>query len=152
MINDVTSTKTVELTGKSDKNTDNDCYNIPIKIQLEVCKNDVHWYRNTCSNIILREQKCHFKPMKICELEIQTSPEKAKKHSDGTKTKNAGQEQHAMNRYLKSDLINPHETERTAEEENEEPKRGTVATEKEKTYQMESDGESKEGEDVNENK
>merc|ERR1719158_1956161 len=60
IINDVTCTNSVEFECKRDKSTKNDgygskgvicdrkstqnCYNIPRKIQVEVCKTDVHRY------------------------------------------------------------------------------------------------------------
>merc|ERR1739845_235847 len=63
VINDVTCTNSVEFNCKRDKSTKNDgygpkgvvcarkptqsCYNIPRKIQVEVCKTDVHRY---CEN------------------------------------------------------------------------------------------------------
>merc|ERR1719186_1867239 len=66
-INDVTCTNTVEFNCKREKNTKNDgygqkevvctrtpkqdCYNIPRKIQVEVCKTDVHRYCEKFSNI-----------------------------------------------------------------------------------------------------
>merc|ERR1711909_207970 len=49
------------------------CYNIPRKIQVEVCKTDVHRYCEKFSNIFpfpVEEQNCHFEPKKICELEM----------------------------------------------------------------------------------
>merc|ERR1739845_138464 len=80
VINDVTCTNSVEFNCKRDKSTKNDgygpkgvvcdrkptqsCYNIPRKIQVEVCKTDVHRY---CK--------------KFCELEMKTRPKKAKKYS-----------------------------------------------------------------------
>merc|ERR1712240_227352 len=67
IINDVTCTNSVELNCKRDKSTKNDgygpkgvvcerkptqnCYNIPRKIQVEVCKTDVHRYCEKFSNI-----------------------------------------------------------------------------------------------------
>merc|ERR1711983_523132 len=60
------------------------CYNIPRKIQVEVCKNNVHRYFEKFSNIFpfpVEEQNCHFEPKKICELEMKTRPKKAKKYS-----------------------------------------------------------------------
>merc|ERR1711925_59185 len=59
-------------------------YNIPRKIQVEVCKTDVHRYCEKFSNIFsfpVEEQNCHFEPKKICELEMKTRPKKAKKYS-----------------------------------------------------------------------
>merc|ERR1712096_500651 len=50
-----------------------DCYNIPRKIQVEVCKTDVHRYCEKFSNIFpfpVEKQNCHFEPKKICELEM----------------------------------------------------------------------------------
>merc|ERR1712221_43918 len=61
-----------------------DCYNIPRKIQVEVCKTDVHRYCEKFSNVFpfpVEEQNCHFEPKKICELEMKTRPKKAKKYS-----------------------------------------------------------------------
>merc|ERR1712203_123698 len=61
-----------------------ECYNIPRKIQVEVCKTDVHRYCEKFSNIFpfpVEEQNCHFEPKKICELEMKTRPKKAKKYS-----------------------------------------------------------------------
>merc|ERR1719186_812389 len=74
-----------------------DCYNIPRKIQVEVCKTDVHRYCEKFSNIFpfpVEKQNCHFKPKKysytkdckeqpkkICEMEMKTRPKKAKKYS-----------------------------------------------------------------------
>merc|ERR1712201_63367 len=55
------------------------CYNIPRKIQVEVCKTDVHRYCEKFSNIFpfpVEEQNCHFEPKKICELEMKTRPKK----------------------------------------------------------------------------
>merc|ERR1711875_106184 len=60
------------------------CYNIPRKIQVEVCKTDVHRYCEKFSNIFpfpVEEQNCHFEPKKICELGMKTRPKKAKKYS-----------------------------------------------------------------------
>merc|ERR1719481_726597 len=93
IINDVTCTNSVEFNCKRDKSTKNDgygpkgvvcarkptqnCYNIPRKIQVEVCKTDVHRYCEKFSNIIpfpVEEQNCHFEPKKICELEMKTRP------------------------------------------------------------------------------
>merc|ERR1711909_227942 len=90
----------VEFNCKRDKSTKNDgycpkgvvcdrkptqsCYNIPRKIQVEVCKTDVHRYCEKFSNIFpfpIEEQNCHFEPKKICELEMKTRPKKAKKYS-----------------------------------------------------------------------
>merc|ERR1711964_559066 len=54
------------------------------KIQVEVCKTDVHRYCEKFSNIFpfpVEEQNCHFEPKKICELEMKTRPKKAKKYS-----------------------------------------------------------------------
>merc|ERR1711942_88227 len=100
VINDVTCTNSVEFNCKRDKSTKNDgygpkgvvcsrkptqnCYNIPRKIQVEVCKTDVHRYCEKFSNIFpfpVEEQNCHFEPKKICELETKTRPKKAKKYS-----------------------------------------------------------------------
>merc|ERR1719186_707172 len=100
VINDVTCTNSVEFNCKRDKSTKNDgyghkevvctrtpkqdCYNIPRKIQVEVCKTDVHRYCEKFSNIFpfpVEKQNCHFEPKKICELEMKTRPKKAKKHS-----------------------------------------------------------------------
>merc|ERR1719427_2414125 len=42
-----------------------DCYNIPRKIQVEVCKTDVHRYCEKFSNIFpfpVEKQNCHFEP------------------------------------------------------------------------------------------
>merc|ERR1712202_12993 len=99
-INDVTCTNTVEFNCKRAKTTKNDgygqkevvctrtpkqdCYNIPRKIQVEVCKTDVHRYCEKFSNIFpfpVEKQNCHFEPKKICELEMKTRPKKAKKYS-----------------------------------------------------------------------
>merc|ERR1712200_14388 len=76
VINDVTCTNSAEFNCKRDKGTKNDgygskgvvcarkptqeCYNIPRKIQVEVCKTDVHKY---------------------CEKVTKTRPKKAKKYS-----------------------------------------------------------------------
>merc|ERR1712096_513159 len=98
--NDVTCTNTVEFNCKREKTTKNDgygqkevvctrtpkqdCYNIPRKIQVEVCKTDVHRYCEKFSNIFpfpVEKQNCHFEPKKICELEMKTRPKKAKKYS-----------------------------------------------------------------------
>jgi len=100
VINDVTCTDSFEFNCKRDKSTKNDgygpkgvvckktpkhdCYNIPRKIQVEVCKTDVHRYCEKFSNIFpfpVEEQNCHFEPKKICELEMKTRPKKAKKYS-----------------------------------------------------------------------
>merc|ERR1712228_797231 len=100
VINDVTCKNSVEFNCKRDKSTKNDgygpkgvvcdrkptqsCYNIPRKIQVEVCKTDVHRYCEKFSNIFpfpVEEQNCHFEPKKICELEMKTRPKKAKKYS-----------------------------------------------------------------------
>merc|ERR1719188_1149128 len=97
IINDVTCTNSVEFNCKRDKSTKNDgygpkgvvcerkptqnCYNIPRKIQVEVCKTDVHRYCEKFSNIFpfpVEEQNCHFEPKKICELEMKTRPKKGK--------------------------------------------------------------------------
>merc|ERR1719427_596001 len=99
-IYDVTCTNTVEFNCKREKTTKNDgygqkevvctrtpkqdCYNIPRKIQVEVCKTDVHRYCEKFSNIFPfpeEKQNCHFEPKKICELEMKTRPKKAKKYS-----------------------------------------------------------------------
>jgi len=61
-----------------------DCYSIPRKIQVEVCKTDVHRYCEKFSYIFpfpVEGQNCHFKPKKICELEMKTRPKKAMKYS-----------------------------------------------------------------------
>merc|ERR1712119_140101 len=53
-----------------------DCYNIPRKIQVEVCKTDVHRYCEKFSNIFpfpVEKQNC--------QLEMKTRPKKAKKYS-----------------------------------------------------------------------
>jgi len=100
VINDVTCTNTVEFDCRRQKTTKNDgygqkevvcarkpkqdCYNIPRKIQVEVCKTDVHRYCEKFSNVFpfpVEEQNCHFEPKKICELEMKTRPKKAKKYS-----------------------------------------------------------------------
>merc|ERR1711903_90176 len=100
VINDVTCTNTVEFNCKREKTTKNDgygqkevvctrtpkqdCYNIPRKIQVEVCKTDVHRYCEKFSNIFPfpgEEQNCRFEPKKICELQQKTRPKKAKKYS-----------------------------------------------------------------------
>merc|ERR1712142_530674 len=100
IFNDVTCTNSVEFNCKGDKSTKNDgygpkgvvcerkptqnCYNITRKIQVEVCKTDVHRYCEKFSNIFpfpVEEQNCHFEPKKICELEMKTRPKKAKKYS-----------------------------------------------------------------------
>merc|ERR1712202_21532 len=97
VINDVTCTNSVEFNCKRDKSTKNDgygpkgvvcarkptqsCYNIPRKIQVEVCKTDVHRYCEKFSNIFpfpVEEQNCHFEPKKICELEMKTRPKRPK--------------------------------------------------------------------------
>merc|ERR1712000_442341 len=86
VINDVTCTNTVVFDCKRDKSTKNggygpkgvvcdrkdehNCYNIPRKIQVEVCKTDVHRYCEKFSNIFpfpVEEQNCHFEPRKICD-------------------------------------------------------------------------------------
>ena len=100
VINDVTGTNSVELNCKRDKSTKNDghgpkgvvydrkpiqnCYNIPRKTQVEVCKTDVHRYYEKFANIFpfpVKEQNCHFKPKEICEDEMKTCPKKAKKYN-----------------------------------------------------------------------
>merc|ERR1712189_119942 len=100
VINDVTCTNTVEFDCRRQKTTKpdgyggyevvcarkpkQDCYNIPRKIQVEVCKTDVHRYCEKFSNVFpfpVEEQNCHFEPKKICELEMKTRPKKAKKYS-----------------------------------------------------------------------
>jgi len=100
VINDVTCTDTVEFDCKRVKSTKNDgygapdvmctrtpkqdCYNIPRKVQVEVCKTDVHRYCEKFPNthpFPVEEQNCHFEPKKICELEMKTRPKKAKKYS-----------------------------------------------------------------------
>merc|ERR1712243_313956 len=46
------------------------CYNNPRKIQVEVCKTDVHRYCEKFSNIFpfpVEEQNCHFEPREICD-------------------------------------------------------------------------------------
>merc|ERR1712034_241985 len=56
-----------------DRKPTQNCYNIPRKIQVEVCKTDVHRYCEKFSNIFpfpVEEQNCHFEPKKICELEM----------------------------------------------------------------------------------
>merc|ERR1712240_562101 len=97
IINDVTCTNSVEFNCKRDKSTKNDgyepkgvvcdrkptqnCYNIPRKIQVEVCKTDVHRYCEKFSNIFpfpVEEQNCHFEPKKICGLEMKTRPRNAR--------------------------------------------------------------------------
>jgi len=99
-INDVTCTNTVEFNCKKDKSTKNDgygekdtvcerspkqdCYNIPRKVQVEVCKTDVHKYCEKFPNthpFPMEEQNCHFEPKKICELKQKTRPKKAKMYS-----------------------------------------------------------------------
>merc|ERR1712202_61037 len=78
-INDVTC-NTVEFNCKREKTTKKDCYNIPRKIQVEVCKTDVHRYCEKFSNIFpfpVEKQNCHFEPKKICEMEMKTRPKKA---------------------------------------------------------------------------
>merc|ERR1711872_475501 len=81
IINDVTCTNSVEFNCKRDKSTKNDgygpkgvvcerkptqiCYNIPRKIQVEVCKTDVHRY---CEKILQ-----HFPfPCRRTELSFRT--------------------------------------------------------------------------------
>jgi len=100
VINDVTCTETVEFDCKRAKSTKNDgygapdveckqtpkkdCYNIPRKVQIEVCKTDVHKYCEKFPNthpFPVEEQNCHFEPKKICELKMKTRPKKAKKYS-----------------------------------------------------------------------
>jgi len=99
-INDVTCTNTVVFDCQREKSTKNDgygqkqvvckrtpkqdCYNIPRKIQVEVCKTDIHRYCEKFSNVFpfpVEKQNCHFEPKKICELEMKTRPKKAKKYS-----------------------------------------------------------------------
>ena len=51
---------------------------------MEVCKTDVHRYCEKFSNIFpfpVEKQNCHFEPKKICEMEMKTRPNKAKKYS-----------------------------------------------------------------------
>merc|ERR1712215_653088 len=100
VINDVTCTDTVEFDCERVKATKNDgygasdvvctrtpkkdCYNIPRKVQVEVCKTDVHRYCEKFPNthpFPVEEQNCHFEPKKICELQMKTRPKKAKKYS-----------------------------------------------------------------------
>merc|ERR1712236_74543 len=99
-INDVTCTDTVVFDCQREKSTKNDgygqkqvvckrtpkkdCYSIPRKIQVEVCKTDIHRYCEKFSNVFplaIKKQTCHFEPKKICELEMKTRPKKAKKYS-----------------------------------------------------------------------
>merc|ERR1712055_698038 len=99
-INDVTCTDTVVFDCQREKSTKNDgygqkqvvckrtpkqdCYNIPRKIQVEVCRTDIHRYCEKFSNVFpfpVEKQNCHFEPKKICELEMKTRPKKAKKYS-----------------------------------------------------------------------
>merc|ERR1711954_418694 len=60
------------------------CYNIPKKAQVEVCKTDVHRYCEKFSNVFpfpVKKQNCHFEPKKIWEPEMKTRPKKTKKYS-----------------------------------------------------------------------
>jgi len=100
VINDVTCTNSVEFDCKRVKSTKNDgygapdvvcertpkqdCYEIPRKVQVEVCKTDIHPYCEKFPNthpFPVEEQNCHFEPKKICELETKSRPKKAKKYS-----------------------------------------------------------------------
>merc|ERR1712130_643813 len=61
-----------------DRKPTQNCYNIPRKIQVEVCKTDVHRYCEKFSNIFpfpVEEQNCHFEPKKLCELDEDSSQE-----------------------------------------------------------------------------
>jgi len=101
-INDVTCTKTVEFDCKKeipaedddsyptpvevvcDRKPKEDCYEIPRKIQVEVCKTDVSRFCDKFTNVFpftTKEQKCHFEPKKICQLDMKTRPKKAKKYT-----------------------------------------------------------------------
>jgi len=63
---------------KCERKLTQNCYNIPSKIQVEVCKNDIHRYYENFSifPFPVEEQNCRFEPKKFCELEM-----KAKKYS-----------------------------------------------------------------------
>merc|ERR1712142_827876 len=94
VIIDVAYTNSVEINSRRDTSTKNDgfgpkgvkCerkltqnfYIIPSKIQVEVCKNDIHRYYEKFSifPFPVEEQNCRFEPKKFCELEM-----KAKKYS-----------------------------------------------------------------------
>jgi len=100
-INDITCTNTVEFNCKKETPPEGDdaytapevvcerkpkkeCNEIPRKIEVEVCKTDVSRYCDTFSNVFpftTEEQKCHFEPKKICQLDMKTRPKKAKKYS-----------------------------------------------------------------------
>ena len=61
-----------------------DCYCIPRKNQVDVCKTDVHKCCEKFSNSLPfpdEEQNSHFEPKKVSELEMKTSPKKAKKYN-----------------------------------------------------------------------
>ena len=67
-----------------DRNPIQNCYNIPRKAQIEMCKTDVHRYCEKFYNVSpfsVKKQVCHFEQKKICELEMKTRPKKNKKYS-----------------------------------------------------------------------
>ena len=60
------------------------CYKLPRKAQVEVCKTDVHRYCKKVSNIFLflvKKQNYQSEPKKTCELEMQTRHKKTKKYN-----------------------------------------------------------------------
>jgi len=108
-IKDVTCTKTVEFECKSEtpategddpypsplevvceRIPKKDCHEIERKIQVEVCKTNVTRFCDKFTNVFpftTKEQKCHFEPKKICQLDMKTRPKKAKKYSYEKKCK-----------------------------------------------------------------
>eukprot|EP00091_Calanus_sinicus_P000057 TRINITY_DN0_c4_g1_i4.p1 TRINITY_DN0_c4_g1~~TRINITY_DN0_c4_g1_i4.p1 ORF type:complete len:167 (+),score=45.65 TRINITY_DN0_c4_g1_i4:523-1023(+) len=100
VINDVTCTNTVEFNCQREKSTKNDgygqkevvctrtpkqdCYNIPRKIQVGVCKTDVHRY---CEEVLQRlplqveSRTATLSPRRSVELAAEDSPKNAKKYS-----------------------------------------------------------------------
>merc|ERR1712228_897937 len=59
------------------------CYDIPRKVQEEICKPQTSKYCEKFTNDFpypVEKQNCHTEPMKKCELESRTRPKKAKKY------------------------------------------------------------------------
>jgi len=65
------------------RNPHQECNNIPRQITVEVCSTEVNRFCKQFENVFpftIQEQKCHFEPKKVCELEMKTRPKKAKKY------------------------------------------------------------------------
>eukprot|EP00092_Neocalanus_flemingeri_P025482 GFUD01027630.1.p1 GENE.GFUD01027630.1~~GFUD01027630.1.p1 ORF type:complete len:330 (+),score=71.45 GFUD01027630.1:80-1069(+) len=95
-INDITCTDTLEFDCNTKQLEDyskqtvcarfpkKDCYQVPRKVLVEVCEQDVYEYCEKFTNtepIPIENQNCHFEKKKICEIQKMSRPKKAKNYS-----------------------------------------------------------------------